>query len=191
MMQIRQFEQADAKAVVALDSWAMRDAGTEPTDIPGHDDVTRIAEVYLERGGAFLVGVLSDQAKLDGALGKALGEALEAESSQALKTRDGYLAGMGGVLPNENGYGDERTVPESAELHRMRIAPPVQGQGYGGQLLAALESIACEKGFRVLLATTATRQVRACAFYPAHGYTRVGPSQYGDYELVHFEKSLE
>ena len=182
MMQFREFEDADSEAVVALDCWAMRDAGTEPTDIPGHDDVTRISEVYVEQGGAFFVGILSDDA--------ALGGALEEESSRALKTRDGYLGGMGGLLPNEEGYADERTVPGSAELHRMRIAPPIQAQGYGSQLLSELESVAREKGFRVLLATTAARQERACAFYPAHGYIRIGTSQYGKYELLHFQKSL-
>lgn len=197
MMQFRQFEQADAKAVVALDSWAMCDAGTEPTDIPGHEDITRIEDVYLDGGGAFLVGVVPSlrDVSLPTDCADAVADTCDTGQSdepdvRALETRDGYVVAMGGLLPSEQGYEDERTVVGAAELHRMRVAPPLQGLGYGGKLLAKLESAARGRGFDKLLATTARRQRRACSFYPGNGYSRTGESAYGEYSLVHFEKQL-
>ena len=179
-MRIRQFDGRDAEAVSALDSWAMRDAGTEPTDIPGHQDIERIDEVYLEDGGEFVVGVIDRSA--------AEGVGFDECASRLLETFDGCAVAMGGFLPSERGYADERAVADACELHRMRVAPPLQGQGYGINLLRELESRATSSGYRRLVATTAKRQQRAVAFYPAAGYEQVGESTYGEYELIHFEK---
>lgn len=83
---------------------------------------------------------------------------------------------MGGYLPTEAGYDDERSVRGAAELHRMRVAPTHQGQRYGRAVLAELEARAVDAGFELLLATTAARQRRAVAFYPAAGYREVDGS---------------
>lgn len=177
----RQYEPADADAVAELDGWAMRAAGTDPTDIPGHGDVERVDSVYLDSGGAFLVGVV-DPADAAGLFDTA--------DPDSFETVDGLVAAMGGFLPNEAGYDDERTVEAAAELHRMRVAPPLQGRGYGTVLLEALEERARRAGFSCVLATTAQRQGRALTLYSGAGYEQVDSSVYGEYNLVHFEKCL-
>jgi ribosomal protein S18 acetylase RimI-like enzyme len=177
----RGYDPCDADAVVALDDWAMRAAGTDPTDIPGHGDIERIGSAYLDAGGAFLVGILDT--------GSEPFDTADRDREQ-FETFDGPLAAMGGFLPNEAGYDDERTVGDAAELHRMRVAPPVQGRGHGTDLLGALEERVMEAGFSRVLATTARRQERALALYRGAGYERVDSSTYGEYDLVHFERRL-
>lgn len=180
-LQFRGYDPRDADAVAHLDDWAMRAAGTDPADIPGHGDIERIGSAYLDAGGEFLVGVLeaADTAAFDGA----------DRHRVTVETFDGLLVAMGGFLPNEDGYDDERTVAGAAELHRMRVAPPVQGRGYGTDLLRTLERRVAEAGFSRVLATTARRQERAIALYSGAGYERVDTATYGEYDLVHFEKT--
>jgi GNAT superfamily N-acetyltransferase len=182
-LRFRGYDPRDAGAVAQLDEWAMRAAGTDPADIPGHGDIQRIGSAYLDAGGEFLVGVLdsADPAVFDGA----------DHDRATIETFDGLLAAMGGFLPNADGYDDERTVAGAAELHRMRVAPPLQGRGYGTDLLRALERRATGAGFSRVLATTARRQERALALYSGAGYERVDTSTYGEYDLVHFEKTPE
>jgi GNAT superfamily N-acetyltransferase len=61
---------------------------------------------------------------------------------------------MGGYVPNHAGRGDERDQPGAAELHRMRVAPSYQQNGYGRALFDELERRAAATGFETLLATT-------------------------------------
>jgi ribosomal protein S18 acetylase RimI-like enzyme len=181
-VRFRRYDPRDAGAVATLDGWAMRRAGTDPADIPGHGDVEAIGDTYPDAGGAFLVGVLDadNLPPFDG----------ESYDRGTFETLDGVVVAMGGFLPNEAGYADERTVTGAAELHRMRVAPPCQGRGYGTKLLTVLEERVAAAGFSRVLATTARRQERALSLYDGTGYERVGTSRYGAYELVHFEKSL-
>jgi len=173
---LRRYDARDTDAVWDLHEWAMQAAGTDPADIPGTEDLRQIETTYLDGGGDFLVGVWQ-------------GADIDAERPLP-GTFDGPLVAMGGVLPSEAGHDDERTVAGAAELHRMRVAPPLQGRGYGRELLAALETRAVELGFDLLLATTAARQEAATRFYPAAGYEAVGQSTMGEYELRHYEKEL-
>jgi ribosomal protein S18 acetylase RimI-like enzyme len=182
--QFRRYDPRDADAVAELDGWAMREAGTDPADIPGHGDIEQVGSAYLDAGGAFLVGVLD--AGADGAAWERA-----AHDRETFETFDGLVVAMGGFLPNEEGYDDERTVTGAAELHRMRVAPPCQGRGYGTALLRALEDRVARAGFSRVLATTAQRQERALALYAGTGYERVGTSEYGEYDLVHFETHLD
>ncbi|MFC6975914.1 GNAT family N-acetyltransferase [Halomicroarcula sp. GCM10025709] len=179
-VQFRQYGSADAQAVWDLHEWAMRAAGTEPADIPGTDDLRDIDGRYLDTGGEFLVGLLTEDGPADA----------DAVGSDLPRTTDGAVAAIGGYLPNEVGHADERTVPGAAELHRMRVAPPCQRRGIGRDLLHRLEARAAEDGFELLLATTARRQAAAVEFYRDEGYDCVGESMEGEYELVHFEKRL-
>ena len=174
-MRLRRYRDGDADAVWTLHERALADAGTDPADVPGTEDLRDVRAAYLEAGGEFLVGLLS-----------------EAEAAEAVpRVADGALAAMGGFLPNEAGHDDERSVAGAAELHRMRVAPAHQREGHGRRLLAALEERAREAGFERLLATTAARQRASTRFYPAEGYTETGRSTHGGYELLHFEKALE
>jgi GNAT superfamily N-acetyltransferase len=172
---LRQYDARDASPVWDLHEWAMQAAGTDPADVPGTEDLERIEAAYLD-GGDFLVGVWH-------------GADIDPERPLP-QTFDGPLVAMGGLLPWEAGHEDERTVAGAAELHRMRVAPPLQGRGYGRELLAALETRAVELGFDLLLATTAARQEAATRFYPAAGYEAVDQSTMGEYELRHFQKDL-
>ena len=172
MVRFRRYTPEDGEAVRTLHEWAMRDAGTDPEDIPGTEDLQEIERAYLDSGGDFVVGIAAEN-----------GDNLPA-------TAEGGLAAMGGFMPSEEGHEDERRVPGAAELHRMRVAPPRQGEGYGRELLAELEARISDAEFDRIVATTAANQRRALSFYPAAGYREVDRSTFGEYELVHFEKEL-
>jgi len=145
---LRQYDPRDADAVWALHEWAMAATGTDPADIPGTEDLRNVEATYLDSGGEFLVGILP------------------AAPETFPETGDGAVAAMGGFLPSEVGHDDERTVPGAAELHRMRVAPPCQGEGYGRQLLAELETRATAAGFEAAVATTARGNSVHSTFMP-------------------------
>lgn len=174
-LRLRQYDPRDSDAVWQLHERAMRAAGTDPSDIPGTEDLRTIETSYLDAGGDFLVGICD----------------ADSTAPTLPETFDGALVTMGGLLPSEAGHDDEQTVPGAAELHRMRTAPAHQGQGFGRQLLGALERRARAAGFERALATTACRQQRAVAFYRAADYREVDRSNFGEYELLHFEKLLD
>ena len=173
-LRLRRCRADDVEAILELDGWALREAGTDPADVPGSGDLRELPASYREAGGAFVVGTLPEAAA----------------NGRLPALTDGHLVAAGGFRPTDAGYEDERVVEDAAELHRMRVAPPHQGRGYGRELLSELERRALAAGFRRLLATTAARQRSAVAFYPAAGYREVGRSTYGEYELVHFQKEL-
>ena len=211
-LQLRRYEPRDADPVWTLHEWALRDAGTDPEDVPGVEDLRRVEATYLDAGGDFLVGVLPDAAfAIEGNREKAGGQGKKEGKQRenhcpggrvgheprlarrdSLRVDEGVLVAMGGYLPCGANGGDrgERSGSGAAELHRMRVAPTHQRSGYGKRLLAALERRARVAGFDRLLATTATRQQEAVRFYPAAGYAETDRSTTGDYELVHFEKPL-
>ena len=175
-LRLRRCRADDIEAILELDGWALREAGTDPADVPGSGDLRELPASYREAGGAFVVGTLP--------------EAADDDELRLPELEDGHLVAAGGFRPTDAGYEDERAVEGAAELHRMRVAPPHQGRGYGRELLLELERRALSAGFRLLLATTAARQCSAVEFYPAAGYREVGRSTYDEYELVHFQKEL-
>ena len=173
-LSLREYDRRDADAVWQLHELALRDAGTDPADVPGTDDLRDVETAYLDVGGAFFVGTVP----------------AAAAGEEVPRVRDGALVAMGGFVPAAAGHDDERTVAGAAELHRMRVAPSCQRRGYGRRLLRALETAAGRAGFDPVLATTARRQAAAVEFYADEGYAVAGESTEGDYELVHFEKEL-
>jgi ribosomal protein S18 acetylase RimI-like enzyme len=192
---LRRYDPRDGDAVRHLHRIALRDAGTDPADVPGTADLRRIGAIYLDGDGDFVVGVRRqsrDQATdgTRGGDGRTDAETGSGADETPLATYDGRLVSMGGFVPSEAGYADERTVPGAAELHRMRVAPADQRAGHGRRLLAELERRARAAGFDRATATTAARQAAAVSFYAAAGYAEVGRSRAGEYELVHFEKDL-
>ena len=203
--QFRRYEPADADAVWELHDRALRDAGTDPADVPGTEDLRRIEAAYLDVGGEFLIGVVpatedenvngnprddpGAEAEDDGASPERRTHRRPSRARE-LRTDDGLLVAMGGFVPREASDAGKRTLAGAAELHRMRVAPAVQRRGYGRELLERVERRAADSGFDRLLATTARNQSAAVAFYPAAGYERVGESTDSGYRLLHFEKRL-
>jgi ribosomal protein S18 acetylase RimI-like enzyme len=58
MFEIRRYRQDDADAVWELHNLALEGTGAHLGNSPWDKDLKRIKEVYLDRGGEFLVGVL-------------------------------------------------------------------------------------------------------------------------------------
>lgn len=54
-MEIRRYQPRDADAVRRLNDEVLRDAGTDPADIPHPDDIADVQGAYLDTGGEFLV----------------------------------------------------------------------------------------------------------------------------------------
>lgn len=183
----RRYDPRDSDAILALNEWALREVGANPDDIPGNEDLHDVTEAYLDTGGDFLVGVRPDDVGHNDTQDE---QPVPGERHDTLQTFDGLLVACGGFLPSEEGHEDERTVPGAAELHRMRVAPTTQGNGYGRALLAELERRAARAGFDPLLATTSLRQEAALSLYRSAGYTEVDRSTFGEYELVHFERPV-
>src|ERR1700687_3611841 len=63
-----------------------------------------------------------------------------------------------------------RTTHERAEIKRMRVAPDVQGQGFGQRILLALEARAVALGYAILHLDTSTLQGAAQHLYRKNGY---------------------
>lgn len=164
---LRSYDPRDETAVWTLHEWAMRDAGVDPTDVPGTDDLRTVGSSYFDVRGTFVVAI-DDVSRATRA--RTADEAdIDVDPPDRLATHDGVLTAMGGYVPNQAGHADEREYPGAAELHRMRVAPPYQRREYGRTLLAELERRVVADGFNTLLATTSTA---------------------GAYDLVHFEKEL-
>ena len=168
---LRRFDPSrdDAAALHALHERALRDAGTDPADVPGTEDLDDVPGTYLA-GGEFLVG-----------------------------HGDGSVVAMGGFRPASDlpSGGHEGFEPGAAadddavELFRIAVDPTVQGRGLGGDLLAELERRAAATGFAWAVLTTAAHQRAGVELYRSRGYREVGRMQQGEYELVRFEKRLE
>lgn len=54
-MAIRRYQPRDAEAVRRLNDEVLRDAGTDPADIPHPDDIEDVQGTYLDTGGEFLI----------------------------------------------------------------------------------------------------------------------------------------
>ncbi|WP_283402483.1 GNAT family N-acetyltransferase [Halorubrum sp. DM2] len=188
-LRFRSYEPSDDDAVWELHQWAMRETGVDPSDVPGTDDLRAIQTTYIDPGGAFLVGI-AESAPENGYEEGETAKTAETSALDALTTHDGRVVAMGGFMPNDAGHADERDRSGAAELHRMRVAPPYQRQGFGRKLIAELERRATAAGFESILATTSTRQSAALSFYPDQGYEEVERSTAGEYELVHYERRL-
>jgi GNAT superfamily N-acetyltransferase len=111
-------------------------------------------------------------------------EDVEGEELVFLVARQGDdIAGCGALRPLEKGV---------AEIKRMFVRPPFRRRGISKQILAALESIAREKGYETLRLETGTIQPEALGLYASAGYTKI--PAYGEYignpYSVCFEKKL-
>jgi GNAT superfamily N-acetyltransferase len=158
---IRRYQPGDGPAVRTIHERALREAGTDPDDVPGNDDLLRVECAYLDSGGEFLVVDLGTSG-------------------------DSEVVAAGGYKPAP-AEGERGT--EVVELFRMAVAPEHQGEGHGSRLLSALERHARMDGVERAVLSTAVRQGSA-GFYAARGYRETGRERHGEYELVRFEKRL-
>lgn len=74
----------------------------------------------------------------------------------------------------------------------MYVAPDVRRGGVGRGLLAEMERLAIEFGYRILRLETGNRQPEAIALYESSGFRRIAPygCHVGDPLSVCFEKSV-
>ena len=94
---------------------------------------------------------------------------------------DDELVAMGALLC---------TGPQRAEIKRMRVAPHVQGRGFGRRILERLETRATERGYTHLHLDTTAQQLAAKALYRSHRYRETAREARDRFELIFFEKSL-
>ena len=96
-------------------------------------------------------------------------------------TADGRIVAMGALM---------RLSGDRAEIRRMRVHPDFQRRGLGKQMLSALEQRAADLGFRTLVLDTTVQQVPAIRLYTQSGYSEIGRSRKGSFEVLEFEKSI-
>lgn len=84
----------------------------------------------------------------------------------------------------------------SAEVKRMYVVPAARGAGISRALLAALESVALERGWSTLRLETGPRQPEAAGLYRSAGYRRI--AAFGAYrgdpgaaDSLFFERRLD
>lgn len=78
----------------------------------------------------------------------------------------------------------------TCEITRMRVAPAVQGRGYGRILLIALEQHARDLGYHHAVLLTGPDQHPAIDLYTAAGYTVTATENHGALIGVRMHKSL-
>ncbi len=123
-----------------------------------------------------------------GAASFALADARQARATFVVaRAEDGALLGCAALRPLDGEVGE---VGEVGEIKRMYARPGTRG--VGAALLAHLEGQAARFGYRALWLETRRVNLRAVAFYQAHGYTPI--DNYGRYvgrdEAVCFGKPL-
>lgn len=170
---VRRFEPGDREAVLGLYRRSIRDAGTDPDDVPNSDDLLDVESAYLDPGGEFLV------AEANGEI-VAMGGLTVDDVGEDAEFRDGG-----------NDAARERENDDAGELLRIAVHPDHQRRGYGSAIVDALEEAACERGLDRIVLTTARRQAAATEFYPARGYEEIGRRREGEYRLIRFEKPLD
>jgi putative acetyltransferase len=77
---------------------------------------------------------------------------------------DGEAVGCGAL---------RRLDPDTGEIKRMYVAPPVRGTGVGARILGELERRARSMGIRRLVLETGERQASAVRLYERAGFARI------------------
>ena len=83
-----------------------------------------------------------------------------------------------------------RLSTDTAEIKRMRVHPDFQRQGFGQEVLGALEARAVELGYAVLRLDTTVIQVAAQGFYLTNSYSEIGRTMVGEFDVILYEKVL-
>jgi len=77
----------------------------------------------------------------------------------------------------------------AVEVKRMYVRDAHRGHGYGRAMLAALEKIATERGYRIIRLETGGRQPEAIALYQSAGYLPI--PCYGDHATDPLSRCFE
>lgn len=123
-IEVRPVRDDDVDAVRRLDRTAMRDAGTDPADLPDREELASPAEAYDGPGSAFLVGEVGGTVVAMGALRPASGDGGEPRDAtgelkwmRVAPDRQGEGHGTAVLAALENAARDagyERLVAETA-----------------------------------------------------------------------------
>lgn len=137
-----------------------------------------------------------DAAALIRELCRELGERYGAPPSpfspgEAMIPRTAFMVAR--LAGNPVGCGALRRIDdETAEIKRMYVSSSVRRKGVAKRILAGLETMAAEFGYRVVRLETGVKQPEAIGLYESTGYRRIGA--YGPYVgnpvSVCFEKRL-
>lgn len=93
----------------------------------------------------------------------------------------GVIVALGGVRRVDSG---------TAEMVRLRVRGDLQGLGYGGAMIRALEERAVELGYRLLRGDTTIKQQQAIDVYLSLGWRIISRRATGDTITVYGEKPL-
>ena len=108
----------------------------------------------------------------------------------------GYLQCVPVAMGGWRRLGDRPGLPSpnTAEIKRMYVAPPVRARGLSRVILAELEASARVAGVDWLVLETGQPQSSAISLYRSCGYREVDGTPYGHYcaepDAVHLGKSL-
>ena len=80
--------------------------------------------------------------------------------------------------------------PQTARLDYVRVAPERQRRGIGRALTQAAIEWAGQNGYRRVVLETTPEQAAAVGLYTAMGFSEIGRSTIGRWELAWFELSL-
>ena len=108
-----------------------------------------------------------------------------------------YLTGRSTLLVGEHdgqvvAMGALREVDDiTCEIMRMRVAPNVQGRGYGRAILQALEAEAALRGYSRAVLLTGPEQHPAIDLYQGSGYVVTAAEHHGNLAGVRMTKVLK
>lgn len=179
-LEIRRYESGDADAVWDLHERALRDVGAYDEEFAHLDaDLRNVESEYLDAGGE-----PSDAGRSSGGGSSLGGEFLVGEI-------DGEIVATGAVQPT-SAVDHHESEDDTGVVRRMRVAPDHQGEGYGREMLEALERRARELGFERLVLDTTPRQEAAIGLYESVGYEEFdrGPVEVADHGMPFYEKDL-
>ncbi|HEX3796375.1 MAG TPA: GNAT family N-acetyltransferase [Acidimicrobiales bacterium] len=100
-----------------------------------------------------------------------------------------YLVGWEGYEPVAGG-GVRRLDDGLAEIKRMYVRPAARSRGMAGQLLAALEDVAVDLGYRRVRLDTGPKQPHAESLYRRSGYRVIAPYNDNPFACFWGEKQL-
>lgn len=90
------------------------------------------------------------------------------------KTPDGKVVGIAQLYRGETHPSVGAALHETAEMQRVYVDTSVHGQGVGSKIIAAVETLAREEGFKKLWLTVWEENVKAQKLYQRLGYVKTG-----------------